>query len=139
MTIDDPFSIEGSVKKIRCLAWPRSVRTVKWAILVAASTVGFLGCGDRDELPEMTKQAVKIADVPENLRTAASKAIPGVTSTRPGGTSIGKESFIPTKSGERTPTTAKPARFAFRSRAKFWKRSDTARPIAPSDERARMH
>jgi hypothetical protein len=39
---------------------------------------GLQGCGDHDELPEMTKQAVKFDDVPENVRTAASKAIPGV-------------------------------------------------------------
>ena len=39
---------------------------------------GFQGCGDHDALPEMTKQAVKFDDVPENVRTAATKAIPGV-------------------------------------------------------------
>ncbi len=36
------------------------------------------GCGDHDEPPEITKQAVKFDEVPENVRKAASKAIPGV-------------------------------------------------------------
>ena len=40
--------------------------------------LGFQGCGDHDEPPEITKQAVKFDEVPENVRTAASKAIPGV-------------------------------------------------------------
>ena len=52
-------------------------RIVMATILVTA-VLGFLGCGDRDELPEITKQAVKFDDVPENVRTAATKAIPGV-------------------------------------------------------------
>ncbi len=39
---------------------------------------GFPGCGDRDELPELTKQAVKFEEVPEVVRNAATKAIPGV-------------------------------------------------------------
>jgi hypothetical protein len=43
-----------------------------------AAVFGFVGCGDHDELPEVTKQAVKFDDVPENVRTAANKAIPGV-------------------------------------------------------------
>jgi hypothetical protein len=44
-----------------------------------AIAFGVHGCGgDHDELPEVTKQAVKFDDVPENVRAAASKAIPGV-------------------------------------------------------------
>jgi hypothetical protein len=39
---------------------------------------GFQGCGEHDELPEMTKQAVKYEEVPEIVRAAASKAIPDV-------------------------------------------------------------
>ncbi len=38
---------------------------------VAFVAVGFCftGCGDHDELPEITKQAVKFEEVPENVRT----------------------------------------------------------------------
>ena len=45
---------------------------------LSAVVFGFQGCGDHDEPPEMIKQAVKFDEVPENVRTAASKAIPGV-------------------------------------------------------------
>jgi hypothetical protein len=47
-----------------------------WAF--AAVVSGSYGCGDHDAPPDMTKQAVKFDDVPENVRTAATKAIPGV-------------------------------------------------------------
>jgi hypothetical protein len=56
---------------------PRLVRIVNVTVLSAA-VFGFQGCGERDELPEITKQAVKFDDVPENVRAAAKKAIPGV-------------------------------------------------------------
>jgi hypothetical protein len=36
------------------------------------------GCGDRDLPPGITKKAVAIGEVPEPLRSAAKKAIPGV-------------------------------------------------------------
>jgi hypothetical protein len=39
---------------------------------------GFVGCGDHDEPPGMTKQAVTFDEVPEDVRAAASKAIPQV-------------------------------------------------------------
>jgi hypothetical protein len=39
------------------------------------------GCGDHDAPRVLTKEAVKFDDVPENVRTAASKAIPGVKFT----------------------------------------------------------
>jgi len=45
---------------------------------LAAFAVGVAGCGDHDEPPGLTKQAVKFDDVPENVRTAAKKAIPGI-------------------------------------------------------------
>jgi hypothetical protein len=50
---------------------------VKVAAIISV-VLGFPGCGDHDQLPEMTKQAVKFDEVPETVRTAASKAIPGV-------------------------------------------------------------
>ena len=56
---------------------PRMDRILK-AVVIAAVAFSFQGCGDHDLPPEMTKQAVKIDEVPENVRTAASKAIPGV-------------------------------------------------------------
>jgi len=36
------------------------------------------GCGERDEPRGLTKQAVAFSDVPEALRKAAQKAVPGV-------------------------------------------------------------
>jgi hypothetical protein len=56
---------------------PGLARILKATVFIVAF-FGFQGCGDHDELPEMTKQAVKFDDVPENVRTAATKAIPGV-------------------------------------------------------------
>lgn len=46
-----------------------------WAVLAAALAAG---CGEHDELPDITKQAVKYEDVPEDVRGAATKAIPGI-------------------------------------------------------------
>ena len=53
------------------------LRILKATVMIAG-TFAFQGCGEHDELPEITKQAVKLDDVPENVRTAATKAIPGV-------------------------------------------------------------
>jgi hypothetical protein len=50
------------------------------ALLVTALTAALSsspGCGDA-ELPALTKQAVKVDDVPEAVRAAARKAVPGV-------------------------------------------------------------
>jgi len=62
-------------------AGPRGARLLP-AILtsaaLAATVLWFPGCGDRDQPPEMTKQAVKIDEVPAPVRDAAKKAIPGV-------------------------------------------------------------
>jgi len=51
------------------------------ALALVAVVAGFQGCGDDDELPGMTKQAVKFDEVPENVRAAATKAIPRVKFT----------------------------------------------------------
>ncbi len=50
------------------------VRTVA----LAGTLVLFPGCGEHDLPSGITKQAVKIDDVPETVRGAANKAIPGV-------------------------------------------------------------
>jgi hypothetical protein len=50
---------------------------VRGAVLFGA-VAGFVGCGEHDEPPGMTKQAVKFEEVPENVRAAASQAIPAV-------------------------------------------------------------
>ncbi len=55
----------------------RTLHLLRNAAFLSALMGGF-GCGDHDELPDMTKQAVKIDEVPENLRSVATKAIPGV-------------------------------------------------------------
>jgi len=56
---------------------PHLAQIVNVTVLVAA-VFGFQGCGEHDELPDITKQAVKFDDVPEVVRAAATKAIPGV-------------------------------------------------------------
>ena len=56
---------------------PRLARNLAATALLAAS-FSVYGCGEHDALPEITKQSVKFDDVPENVRTAATKAIPGV-------------------------------------------------------------
>jgi hypothetical protein len=52
-------------------------RALKVAALLAAS-FSPPGCGDPDLPPALTKQAVKVDDVPEPVRAAARKAVPGV-------------------------------------------------------------
>jgi len=46
------------------------------AIVLAVAALG--GCGDVDEPPGITKQAVAFDDVPAGVRDAARKAVPGV-------------------------------------------------------------
>jgi hypothetical protein len=48
------------------------------ATIVIFLVVGSQGCGEHDEPPEMTKQAVKFDEVPEAVRSSASKALPDV-------------------------------------------------------------
>jgi hypothetical protein len=47
-------------------------------VVAFAAIICFQGCGDRDELPETTKQAIQIDEIPREVRDAAQKAIPGV-------------------------------------------------------------
>ncbi|MGO9919049.1 MAG: hypothetical protein ACLQIB_30670 [Isosphaeraceae bacterium] len=51
---------------------------VLMAFLVVFSLLGMQGCGDADKPRGLTKQAVAISNVPEVLRKAAQKAVPGV-------------------------------------------------------------
>jgi hypothetical protein len=57
--------------------WPRICQ----AAALAALILGLSGCGERDQLPDMTKQATKFDDVPSLVRDAARKAVPGVNFT----------------------------------------------------------
>jgi hypothetical protein len=77
MTIEQTAKSEQTGHPARKRTWPRHPRILLETMFLAA-VFGFVGCGDHDELPEVTKQAVKFDDVPENVRTAANKAIPGV-------------------------------------------------------------
>jgi hypothetical protein len=45
---------------------------------LAAIVCCFAGCGERELPPGITKVAVKFDEVPENVRAAAKKAIPGI-------------------------------------------------------------
>ncbi|HKI17523.1 MAG TPA: hypothetical protein VKA15_06570 [Isosphaeraceae bacterium] len=66
--------------RMRRAARVRSLRLppVFLVILAAFSLFVLHGCGDREEPQGLTKQAVAIGDVPEDLRKAAQKAVPGV-------------------------------------------------------------
>ena len=77
MTIEQLTEHEGPARTASERRFVRSGTNPEGTALSPWSSA-FTGCGDHDELPEMTKQAVKFDDVPENVRTAASKAIPGV-------------------------------------------------------------
>jgi hypothetical protein len=48
------------------------------AVALAVAVFCFHGCGDHDLPPGITKSAVKFDEVPETVRAAAKKAIPGV-------------------------------------------------------------
>jgi hypothetical protein len=77
MAIDQLIEHEGPAPTAGNGALLRLARILKTGAFVAV-VVGFPGCGDHDAPPDMTKQAVKLDEVPENVRTAATKAIPGV-------------------------------------------------------------
>jgi hypothetical protein len=56
----------------------RRGRRIPVALAVACAAAMLVGCGERDEPPGLTKQAVAFDDVPAALRDAAGKAVPGV-------------------------------------------------------------
>ena len=81
MTIEQPTQRDRAAHRAPSGAWPRLARILAGSAFFAVVFV-FQGCGgDHDAPPELTKEAVKFDDVPENVRTAASKAIPGVKFT----------------------------------------------------------
>jgi len=59
---------------------PSAHRTRRLLIALAVSCAAavFGGCGEHDEPPGLTKQAVAFDDVPGPVRDAARKAVPGV-------------------------------------------------------------
>ena len=78
MTIEQLTQDKVTANSAKISVLPRLARILTAPALIA---VAFLvqGCGgDHDEPPELTKEAVKFDDVPEKVRAAASKAIPGV-------------------------------------------------------------
>jgi hypothetical protein len=77
MTIEQVGESESPAQSAVSAVLRRLGALVK-AIAFVAVGFTFPGCGDHDKLPEITKQAVKFEEVPENVRAAASKAIPGV-------------------------------------------------------------
>jgi hypothetical protein len=78
MIIEKPTERKRPAHTAESGASGRLARILKASALIAA-VFGFQGCGDHDALPpDITKQAVKFDEVPENVRAAAKKAIPGV-------------------------------------------------------------
>jgi hypothetical protein len=77
MTIEQVTESKGTAR-LAVSGVLRSLGAILKATAFVAVVFGFPGCGDHDKLPEITKQAVKFEEVPENVRAAASKAIPGV-------------------------------------------------------------
>jgi hypothetical protein len=57
---------------------PRRSRRLAVALVVCGAAAAFAGCGEHDEPPGLTKQAVAFDDVPQSVRDAARKAVPGV-------------------------------------------------------------
>ena len=77
MTIEPSANRRVTGSSSRDGARPWLSRVLEVSALVAALLVAS-GCGDHDEPPGITKQAVKFDEVPENVRAAATKAIPGI-------------------------------------------------------------
>jgi hypothetical protein len=77
MTIKRVIEHEGLARRAGGSLWAQVVRIQK-VLAVITLALNLSGCGDHDLPPEMTKQAVKFDDVPEIVRSAATKAIPGV-------------------------------------------------------------
>lgn len=59
-------------------ARPRMARVLRASAMAAAVAIGAAGCGEHDEPPGIAKQSVKFDEVPENVRAAAAKAVPGI-------------------------------------------------------------
>ena len=59
---------------------PSARRTRRLLIALAASCAAAVlgGCGEHDEPPGLTKEAVAFDDVPATVRDAARKTVPGV-------------------------------------------------------------
>ncbi len=57
---------------------PRRSRRFVGALLAWCAAAAFGGCGEHDEPPGLSKQAVAFDDVPAPVRDAARKAVPGV-------------------------------------------------------------
>jgi hypothetical protein len=73
MSQSKPFESQSSGS----LARARTGRApVVLATLLAVAALG--GCGDADEPPDITKQAIAFDDVPAGVRDAARKAVPQV-------------------------------------------------------------
>jgi hypothetical protein len=76
MTIEAGYSVAPGVMPDRS---PGRSRRVLFALAVAACTAAVIGgCGEHDMPAGLTKQAVAFDDVPESVRNAARKAVPGV-------------------------------------------------------------
>jgi hypothetical protein len=77
MTIEHGTEHDRKLHRPRSCVLTRVAQILRPAVLIAA-VFGSGGCGEHDKLPDITKQAVKLDEVPEVVRTAATKAIPGV-------------------------------------------------------------
>lgn len=77
MTIEQLSKYDRVAQSVADCGSPALSRALKVAALLAAS-FSAPGCGDPDLPPALTKQAVKVDDIPEPVRAAARNAIPGV-------------------------------------------------------------
>jgi hypothetical protein len=57
---------------------PRRSLHIPLAVVLSCAVMVLGGCGEHDEPPGLTKQAVAFDDVPESVRDAARKAVPDV-------------------------------------------------------------
>jgi hypothetical protein len=77
MTIDRAMRVPDAARPAAAGGRSRYSRALP-AIALAASAILAQGCGDHDLPPGVTKKAVKFDEVPENVRSAAKKAITGI-------------------------------------------------------------
>jgi hypothetical protein len=77
MTIEPPTEREGPRQAAGSRIRSRRVRMLRVSAL-AAVLLGVLGCGEEEVPPGTTRQTIAYDQVPENVRSAATKAIPGV-------------------------------------------------------------
>jgi hypothetical protein len=72
------LAADTALARSRGRAGTTIVSRLLYGVALAALVCCFAGCGEHELPPGITKVAVKFDEVPENVRAAAKKAIPGI-------------------------------------------------------------